>query len=165
MATFPYFMWWKCPFGGRWVVQNRSLKTPLHNIKMAPKENTFLCPPTQSLFLQCIKKKSQYPILLLAKSNTYLKLWFFGQLSCRRDANQNEPPSVSPYLRFSSNTKENNPGKKSSGTTERKLESKMLVLGPANAGKSTLIRNLRLIHNDTFTEDEILCTIKSIRSI
>ena len=90
---------------------------------------------------------------------------FLEQLSCRRDANQNEPPSVSPYLRFSSNTKENQPGKKLSGTTERKLECKMLVLGPANAGKSTLIRNLRLIHNDTFTEDEILCTIKSIRSI
>ena len=128
------------------------------------KENTFLFPPTQSFFLQCVKK-SQYPILLLEKSNQLNCDFFFGQLSCRRDANQNEPPSVSPYLRFSSNTKETNPGKKSSGTTERKLECKMLVLGPANAGKSTLIRNLRLIHNDTFTEDEILCTIKSIRSI
>ena len=35
MAIFPYFMLWKCPYIGGWVVQ-KSLKTPLRNIKMAP---------------------------------------------------------------------------------------------------------------------------------
>ena len=35
MAIFPYFMQRKCPYVGGWVVQ-KSLKTPLRNIKMAP---------------------------------------------------------------------------------------------------------------------------------
>ena len=50
-------------------------------------------------------------------------------------------------------------------TDHRKIECKMLVLGPANAGKSTLIRNLRIIHECAFSEDEIFGTIESIRAM
>ena len=35
MAIFPYFMSWKCPYIGGWVVL-KSPKTPLRNIKMVP---------------------------------------------------------------------------------------------------------------------------------
>lgn len=47
--------------------------------------------------------------------------------------------------------------------TSRVLKVKVLVLGAANAGKSTLIRNIRLIHECTFSPEEIQITIDGIR--
>lgn len=46
---------------------------------------------------------------------------------------------------------------------ERVVKVKVLFLGAANAGKSTLIRNIRLIHDCTFSEEEIQATIDGMR--
>ena len=48
---------------------------------------------------------------------------------------------------------------------DKKLKCKILVLGPANAGKSTLIRNVRIIHDCSFTDEEIQIAIENIRAM
>ncbi len=48
---------------------------------------------------------------------------------------------------------------------EKKLQCKILVLGSANAGKSTLVRNIRMIHGGTFSDEEIYMTIEQIRAM
>ena len=40
----------------------------------------------------------------------------------------------------------------------------MLVLGAADTGKSTLVRNIRMIHNVNFTEEEVFEFNNRIRS-
>ena len=45
-GNFPLIYAVKCPYVGGWVVQ-KSLKTPLRNIKLAP--NSSLCPSTEKV--------------------------------------------------------------------------------------------------------------------
>ena len=59
------------------------------------------------------------------------------------------------------NTKKS--GVKTSNNADRKLESKMLVLGPANAGKSTMIRSIRMAHGDEFSVTEMQEFLSNIR--
>ena len=40
-------------------------------------------------------------------------------------------------------------------SSKKPVHCKMLVLGSADTGKSTLVRNIRMIHNVDFTEEEI----------
>ena len=48
--------------------------------------------------------------------------------------------------------------------TKKKILCKMLVLGAADTGKSTLVRNIRMIHNVNFTEEEVFEFNNRIRS-
>ena len=62
MAIFPYFMYWKCPYVGGWVVQKR-LKTPLRNIKMAPNQIEF-----QTHLIKCYFKENTNVCILFCNS-------------------------------------------------------------------------------------------------